>query len=85
MDMYSPSIKIFIDSTTDPMCRTFLTIPHEVQHALGKGVYRRCQEFKMEDVLPGSEIMARMAGACIGQFQKKYLKTLGYKVVKEDL
>lgn len=82
--MSNPIIRIFVDTAVDPMYRTFVTIPHEIQHALGTGVLRRAiVDFKMTEISPGCETMARIAGMLTHHFQQAYMKEVGFVVIKE--
>ena len=79
-----PTIKIYINtSIADPFEQAFCTIPHEIEHALGKGVLRKAAiELKMTTLYPGCEEIARVAGVLSYRFQLAYLKEIGYNVQK---
>ena len=81
----NPVIRIYVDTAVDPMYRAFVTIPHELEHALGTGVLRRAMiDFKMKDISPGCETMARISGVITYKFQNAYLKEVGLTVKSEE-
>ena len=79
--MSRPTIKIFVD-INDNLYRAFITVPHEISHAVGTGVLLRAAEFKMREIYPGCEELALLTGAITCRFQSAYMKETGL-VVKE--
>lgn len=77
--MSRPTIKIFVD-TEDRLYRSFITIPHEISHAIGTGVLWRASEFKMKNIFPGCEELALLTGAITCRFQSAYMKQVGLAV-----
>ena len=80
--MCRPTIKIFIDTADNPLYRAFITIPHEIEHAVGTGLMGRLELFKIKDIRPGCEKLAHFRGILTFQFQSAYLKYMGMAVTK---
>ena len=81
--MSRPTIKIYIDISEDQLYRTFVTIPHELSHAIGTGLIRRAYQFRMKDIYPGCEILAQLTGIITCKFQTSYMKEVGLVVKSE--
>ena len=76
-DMSNPTIRIFVDSAVDQQTRAFVTIPHEIEHAIGE-IIDRAIKYKKRDIYPGCEDIALIVGGMTGNFQVSYLNKVGY-------
>ena len=79
-NMSHPTIKIYVDRSNDQVYRTFVTIPHELSHAVGSGILNRAWEFRMKDIYPGCEKIAHITGILTCKFQSAYMKDVGLVV-----